>query len=217
TYAATLHGRPGSPNASPLIPSGIVGRRTFSKPAPTCAPSRCCSDTEIWRPQRATFISRRNTCTPRRIRWRSSNSPLCKQAVRALKVKSRDEPACRGGGRHPPPQGSRFLDRYESSFHYQQLKAFRAIQRCRTAALGGHLDSCPQCGHQAISYNSCRNRHCPKCQTEARERWVAKREQELLSTSYFHLVFTLPHELNGLALNNPREFYELLFRASAAA
>ena len=84
-------------------------------------------------------------------------------------------------------QGSRFLDRYESSFAYQQLKSFRAIQNCRTAALGGHLDSCPQCGHQAISYNSCRNRHCPKCQTQARERWVAKREQELLATSYFRL------------------------------
>ena len=114
-------------------------------------------------------------------------------------------------------QGSRFLDRYESSLDYQQLKAVRAIQNCRTAALGGHLDSCPQCGRQAISYNSCRNRHCPKCQTQARERWVAKREQELLSTSYFHVVFTVPHELNVLALNNPQEFYELLFRASAAA
>jgi Transposase zinc-binding domain len=103
-------------------------------------------------------------------------------------------------------QGSRFLDRYESSFDYQQLKAFRAIQKCRTAALGGHLDSCSQCGRQAISYNSCRNRHCPKCQTQARERWITKREQELLSTSYFHVVFTVPHELNVLALNNPRAF-----------
>src|SRR6202008_4002454 len=77
-------------------------------------------------------------------------------------------------------QGNRFLDRYESSFDYQQLKAFRAIQNCRTAALGGHLDSCSQCGRQAISYNSCRNRHCPKCQAQVRERWIAKREQELL-------------------------------------
>src|ERR1700720_4271978 len=60
-------------------------------------------------------------------------------------------------------QGDRFLDRYRRSFDFQQLKAFRAIQRCRTAALGGHIDACPKCGHQAISYNSCRNRHCPKC------------------------------------------------------
>lgn len=112
--------------------------------------------------------------------------------------------------------GDRFLDRYQSNFSYQQLKAFRAIRKCRTAALGGHLDSCPKCGHQVISYNSCRNRHCPKCQTQARERWIAKREQELLPASYFHVVFTVPHELNVLALTSPKEFYELLFRASAA-
>src|ERR1700724_3346973 len=112
-------------------------------------------------------------------------------------------------------QGDRFLDRYRRSFDFQQLKAFRAIQRCRTAALGGHIDACPQCGHQAISYNSCRNRHCPKCQTQAREHWLAARERELLATSYFHVVFTLPHELNVLALDNPRVFYDLLFTASA--
>src|SRR5579862_4221867 len=113
-------------------------------------------------------------------------------------------------------KGQHFLDRYRASFDFQQLKAFRAIQKCRTAALGGHLDSCPQCGRQAISYNSCRNRHCPKCQTQARERWLAAREQELLATSYFHVVFTVPHELNVLALTNQRWFYDLLFTASAA-
>ena len=112
-------------------------------------------------------------------------------------------------------QGDRFLDRYRSSFGFQQLKAFRAILRCRTAALGGHRDACPSCGHQAISYNSCRNRHCPKCQTQGRERWLAARERELLTTSYFHVVFTVPHELNVLALENPRLFYDLLFTASA--
>ncbi len=113
-------------------------------------------------------------------------------------------------------QGNRFLDRYEKSFGFQQLKAFRAIQRCRTAALGGHIDACPRCGYQAaISYNSCRNRHCPKCQAQARERWLAARERELLATSYFHVVFTVPHELNVLALDNQRLFYDLLFKASA--
>ena len=111
-------------------------------------------------------------------------------------------------------QGDRFLDRYRASFDFQQLKAFRAIQRCRTAALGGHRDACPSCGYQAISYNSCRNRHCPKCQAQARERWLAARERELLDTSYFHVVFTVPHELNVLALENPRLFYDLLFTAS---
>src|SRR2546421_9847962 len=111
--------------------------------------------------------------------------------------------------------GDRFLDRYRSSFDFQPLKAFRAIQRCRTAALGGHRDACPSCGYRAISYNSCRNRHCPKCQAQARERWLMARERELLATSYFHVVFTVPHELNVFALENPRLFYDLLFTASA--
>jgi hypothetical protein len=113
-------------------------------------------------------------------------------------------------------QGNRFLDRYKKSFGFQQLKAFRAIQSCRTAALGGHIDSCPRCGYQAaISYNSCRNRHCPKCQTQAREHWLAARQRELLPTHYFHVVFTVPHELNVLALTNQGLFYDLLFTASA--
>jgi len=112
-------------------------------------------------------------------------------------------------------QGDRFLDRYQRSLDFQQLKAFRAIQRCRTAALGGHIDACPKCGHRAISYNSCRNRHCPKCQAQAREHWLAARERELLATSYFHVVFTVPHELNVLAMDNQRAFYDLLFTASA--
>jgi len=113
-------------------------------------------------------------------------------------------------------QGDHFLDRHEKSLDFQQLKAFRAISRCRTAALGGHIDACPRCGYQAaISYNSCRNRHCPKCQTQLRERWLAARQRELLGTSYFHVVFTVPHELNVLALDNPSTFYDLLFTASA--
>src|SRR5262249_51889555 len=110
--------------------------------------------------------------------------------------------------------GDRFLDRYRSSFDFQQLKAFRAIQRCRTSDLGGPRDVCPGCGYQTISYNSCRNRHCPKCQAQARERWITARQRELLDTSYFHVVFTVPHELNVLALENPRLFYDLLFTAS---
>src|ERR1017187_4513755 len=88
-------------------------------------------------------------------------------------------------------QGNQFLERYQSSFGYQRLKAFRAILRCRSAALGGHIDVCLKCGHQeGISYNSCRNRSCPKCQSQARERWLEARQQELLDTGYFHVVFT---------------------------
>jgi predicted Zn-ribbon and HTH transcriptional regulator len=113
-------------------------------------------------------------------------------------------------------QGNRFIG--ESPWlNYQQLTVLRAITRCRTAALGGHIDQCSQCGHQAISYNSCRNRHCPKCQTQARQRWLAKREKELLDVPYFHVVFTLPHELNSLCQRNARLLYDLLFHASAAA
>ena len=112
--------------------------------------------------------------------------------------------------------GNQFLERYQSSFGYQQLKAFRAILRCRSAALGGHIDVCLKCGHQeGISYNSCRNRSCPKCQAQARERWLEARQQELLDTAYFHVVFTVPHALNPLALNPPARFYDLLFEASS--
>ncbi len=99
---------------------------------------------------------------------------------------------------------------------YQHLAVLRAIARCRTADLGGHIDNCIGCGHQAVSYNSCRNRHCPKCQAQARQRWVTARERELLPVPYFHVVFTLPHELNALCRYNARTLYDLLFSASAA-
>jgi hypothetical protein len=111
--------------------------------------------------------------------------------------------------------GDEFVDRYRHQLSYQQMKALNAIQRCRTAALGGHIDECSGCGHTAISYNSCRNRHCPKCQAQARQRWLAAREQELLDTPYFHVVFTLPHSLAALCHTNGRVLYNLLFRASA--
>ncbi len=113
-------------------------------------------------------------------------------------------------------RGDSFIDRNQTRISYQQLQVMRAITRCRTAALGGHVDRCTRCGHQAISFNSCRNRHCPKCQAQARQRWLADRERELLDTTYFHRVFTLPHQLSTLALQNQRVLYDLLFRTSAA-
>ncbi len=97
-----------------------------------------------------------------------------------------------------------------------QRRALYAIEMCRTAALGGHRDTCDTCGAVQISYNSCRNRHGPKCQTLAKERWLAARRAELLPAEYFHVVFTLPHALNALAQGNPRVIYTLLFRAVAA-
>ena len=111
--------------------------------------------------------------------------------------------------------GNSFIERNRNHLSWPQLKVLKAIRDCRTAALGGHLDRCSRCGHQAISYNSCRNRHCPKCQTNAREQWLEKRSQDLLPVPYFHLVFTIPHELSALALQNKIVLYGLLFRASA--
>src|SRR5262244_2976303 len=112
--------------------------------------------------------------------------------------------------------GTAFLERNRHWLHWKHVKVLRAIARCRTAALGGHLDDCMRCGHRApISYNSCRDRHCPKCQTAARDRWIAARRQELLPTRYLHVVFTLPHRLVPLLLQNKKILYDLLFRASA--
>ena len=96
-----------------------------------------------------------------------------------------------------------------------QHRALRAIAACRTAVLGGHRDTCDRCGAERITYNSCRNRHCPKCQTLTKERWLAARRAELLPIPYFHVVFTLPHDFNTLAQGNPRVIYALLFRAAA--
>jgi len=94
-----------------------------------------------------------------------------------------------------------------------QVKALRAIAACRTAVLGGHCDTCDHCGATRITYNSCRNRHCPACQTRAKEGWLAARRAELLPIPYFHVVFTLPHALNALTQGNPRVVYDLLFHA----
>ena len=108
--------------------------------------------------------------------------------------------------------GRKFVEKSRRWLTWQHLKVLRAIEHCRTAALGGHVDACSQCGHRAISFNSCRNRHCPKCQSNARNKWVQQRADELLPVTYFHVVFTLPHELSALALRNKRILYELLFR-----
>jgi len=111
--------------------------------------------------------------------------------------------------------GPKFIERSRQWLNGQHLKVLAAIERCRTAALGGHLDECSRCGHRAISYNSCRNRHCPKCQANARDRWIEARRKELLPTRYVHVVFTLPHLLAPLALQNKKLIYDLLFRTSA--
>ena len=111
--------------------------------------------------------------------------------------------------------GDDFIERNRHWLRWKHVKVLRAIARCRTAALGGHLDGCTRCGHRAISFNSCRDRHCPKCQTAARERWIAARQRELLPTRYLHVVFTLPRRLAPLVLQNKKVIYDLLFRTSA--
>lgn len=112
--------------------------------------------------------------------------------------------------------GAAFIERNRQWIGWKHVKVLLAIARCRTAALGGHIDECTRCGHRAtISFNSCRNRHCPKCQTAAREKWIASRQKELLPTRYMHVVFTLPRRLAPLVLQNKKVIYDLLFRTSA--
>ncbi len=96
-----------------------------------------------------------------------------------------------------------------------QLKVMSAIENCRTAALGGHLEACEDCGHRRIAYNSCRNRHCPKCQGAAARTWLAAREADLLPVGYFHVVFTVPAAIADIAFHNKAAVYDLLFHAAA--
>jgi len=96
-----------------------------------------------------------------------------------------------------------------------QMKVMSAIERCRTAALGGHVARCEKCSYTHIAYNSCRNRHCPKCQGTAAKEWLAEREAELLPVPYFHVVYTLPAQIAEIAYHNKAVVYDLLFRASA--
>lgn len=111
--------------------------------------------------------------------------------------------------------GAEFLDQYGATLSSEQRRVLHDVAACRTAALGGHVEACDRCGHRRIAYNSCRNRHCPKCQASAAAEWVAAREAELLPVAYFHVVFTLPPALGPIALQNRREVYNLLFSAVA--
>jgi hypothetical protein len=110
----------------------------------------------------------------------------------------------------------RSIERCCGQISWPQHKVMLAIERCRTAALGYHRDRCSSCGKDfGYSFNSCRNRHCPKCQTQARNRWIAARTRELVPLHYFHVVFTVPHQLSALMLQNKRVLYDLLFRSVA--
>jgi len=108
-----------------------------------------------------------------------------------------------------------FLQRWGHTLSDQQRKVLRDIGLCRTAALGTHLERCDRCSYETVAYDPCRNRHCPKCQSSARDRWLMKQARSLLPVPYAHVVFTVPEQLAPLALRNQRLFYSLLFRAAS--
>lgn len=109
--------------------------------------------------------------------------------------------------------GSAFREKYRLPFH--SIKVMNLISICRTSALGGHLEKCDKCGYETNAYNSCRNRHCPKCQFTAKEKWVEKRKSELLPIPYYHIVFTIPEELNKITLVNKKVMYSILFKSAS--
>jgi len=111
--------------------------------------------------------------------------------------------------------GEAYRHEHGASLSTAQRRAMTAIEVCRTAVLGGHLEHCDHCGHQRNAYNSCCDRHCPKCQSFARFKWLVDRQAELLNTQYFHVVFTLPQQIATIAYQNKRELYGILFRATA--
>jgi hypothetical protein len=111
--------------------------------------------------------------------------------------------------------GPAFRDQHGASLSGARRRAMLAIERCRTAALGGHVERCGDCGHQRIAYNSCRNRNCPKCQGLARAQWLADRHAELLDVPYFHVVFTVPEAVATIAFQNQTAVYDILFRAAS--
>jgi predicted Zn-ribbon and HTH transcriptional regulator len=111
--------------------------------------------------------------------------------------------------------GDAYRQQHAGSLSRDQLRVMTAIERCRTAALGGHVEQCDQCHFQRIAYNSCGDRHCPKCQSLARAQWIEDRQAELLDTQYFHIVFTLPEEIAAIAYQNKKVVYDILFRATS--
>src|SRR5260370_22417625 len=111
--------------------------------------------------------------------------------------------------------GDAYRQQYAGSVSRDQLRVMSAIERCRTAALGGHVEQCDQCQFQRMAYNSCRDRHCPKCQSLARAQWIEDRQAELLDTQYFHVVFTVPEEIAAIAYQNKEAVYNILFRATS--
>jgi hypothetical protein len=111
--------------------------------------------------------------------------------------------------------GEAYREKHGASMSTAQRRVMTAIELCRTAALGGHLERCDECGQERNSFNSCRDRHCPKCQSLARAQWIEDRQSELLEAPYFHVVFTVPEEIAAIACQNKKVVYGILFRVTA--
>src|SRR5690349_980443 len=196
----------------------MPSRSTSWKPAPTCAPSSCCSAIAAWRP-------RLNTCAspPAGSAPRPARSTCCPTRSRSSRGLSRPRTSERPAMARSGPEiadvfrryGDAYRERHDATLPTAQRRVMTAIERCRTAALGGHVDQCDECGHLRISYNSCRNRHCPKCQSLARAEWLEDRRAEILDTQYFHVVFTVPEEVATIAFQNKEAVYGILFRTAA--
>ena len=199
-------------NRSARMCCGTPSLHICSTPAPICAASNCCSAIAISRRHRATCMFPKPVCTPPRVR-----STICRFATSAL-LKGGTEPHDRTSarsGRCLSRSQNEFLQRWGRFVSDQQRKVLRDIGLCRTAALGTHLERCDRCSYETVAYDSCRNRHCPKCQSSARDRWLTKQAASLLPVPYAHVVFTVPEQLAPLALRNQRLFYSLLFRAAS--
>ncbi len=153
-------------------------------------------------------------------RLHATANPLDDLPIKISRIRSGREQNCMTGCRLEVADvfhahENEFLQRCGRVVSDQQRKVLRDIGLCRTAALGTHLERCDRCSYEIVAYDSCRNRHCPKCQSSARDRWLIKQAASLLPVSYAHVVFTIPEQLAPLALRNQRLFYSLLFRAAS--
>src|SRR5258708_7783800 len=193
-------------------------RFIYWNPARMSGPSNCCSATAAWQPPLDTCGSPPAKCVPHPVHstWshipflRSRDLPLLSTSERRLMERPKLEVADifrRYGGA--------YREKHGASMSTVQRHAMTAIEVCRTAALGGHLERCDECGHERNCFNSCRDRHCPKCQSLARAEWIQQRQAELLDCEYFHVVFTVPEDIVAIAYQNKEVVYGILFRATA--
>jgi hypothetical protein len=189
-------------------------RSICSKPAPTCARFNCYSGIGVSKPPRGICASRRRRSARPRV-----PSTCSHVRCRPRRRPPRRPPADARSVDRPTPEVANIFRRYGDPYRdaagpalsTAHRRVMAAIETCRTAALGGHVEQCDTCGHQRIAYNSCRNRHCPKCQSLARAAWIEQRMAELLDCEYFHVVFTVPAPIAAIALQNRRVVYRILF------